>query len=91
MGPSKSGRGEIKSRVNNALKDILTRQLADNAFQQRLDNDDEKRFNNDPFDPDKITPLMRAATQENPLELVDMLNTEQAKSSLFVKDSRGRT
>ena len=51
----------MNSKVNDRLKDILSRQLAENAFQQRFDEDDRARLRqDDQFDGDKITPLMRA-------------------------------
>ena len=43
------------------------------------------------FDSDKITPLMRAASHEDPSQLMDLLVSSHARATLFVKDSRGRT
>jgi len=40
---------------------------------------------------DQLTPLMRAATQEDPSELLVLLRGEDAASMLFVKDEKGRT
>jgi hypothetical protein len=43
------------------------------------------------FQSDKITPLMRAATSENPDTLIELLNDDNHIATLFVKDAQGRT
>ncbi len=74
---------------------VLRRQFDDIAFEAKRDAVDNT--NEYPYSSDKITPLMRAATQEDPSELLDLLNSERdgrgttISSSLFVKDSMGRT
>ena len=77
-------------------KAVLRRQLNEIAFVAKRDTVDLQADKN-LYSSDKITPLMRAATQEDPGELLELLNSERdgqgttISSSLFVKDSMGRT
>lgn len=40
---------------------------------------------------DSMTPLMRAATLEDPSTLLELIRSKEATSTLFVKDEKGRT
>ena len=66
------------------LKEVLKSQLGDVAFKEREDREASEVKVEGFFDGDKITPLMRAATHEDPGELMNLLATSQARSSLFV-------
>ncbi len=76
-----------------SLKETLRLQLVDQAFRQRLQQKKQVIEKENPFDENKITPLMRAATQEDPADLLRLLagESDEARASLFVKDSKGRT
>ena len=86
----------IKVNVDmKGLKEVLKLQLGDIAFEERAARETKEEEGNKVggghFDSDKITPLMRAATHEDPSQLMDLLVSSHARATLFVKDSRGRT
>ena len=72
------------------LKETLRLQLVERDFNERVAREGVVK-DSGTFDPENITPLMRAASHEDPGELMDLLGSSEIKASLFVKDSRGRT
>ena len=66
------------------LREVLALQLGDVAFEKRQKEEQAGYERQDPFDEDKITPLMRAATQENPEALLDLLADTKASRCVCV-------
>jgi ankyrin repeat protein len=84
---------------NRALRETLRRQREEQVLEQQEKSAGSATSGerDDLFNADSITPLMRAASKEDPSELLDLLNSERdgtgttISSSLFVKDTMGRT